>query len=1084
VDGASIPLPARDSAAPPRTPRSSGPSLQVAADPDVDLSENRRLVTVMFADLSGSTALGEELDPEDLRRVLTTFFTALAAEIQRFGGTVDKYIGDAVMAVFGAPVAHEDDAERAISAALAMHSAIERMNGDLERHHGQRLALRIGVNTGEVVAGLLHGDTQGAYTVVGDTVNTAQRFESAAPLGEIIVSQSTWNLARSAFEFEMLAPLLLKGKAEPQMAYRVLRRRVDEPLVPVEASPLVGRQAELNLLRAALADGMAGHGRAVHVVGEAGVGKTRLLREFRGALDSTILQVVARCASFEQQTPYALMARLLRSAVNLRPGDDETTARAALIQAFTALDYALEGSSLTLLLDVLGYGERGTFEADTMRRVLVSHARLLLSRGTQFAPLVVVTEDLHWIDSASSTVLAQVVRDLGSRACLFISTARVGWTPPWQATQVQLDSLSAADARAFMERLFDSVMDDTVAEAILERTGGNPFFIEEVVRELSDSQVLVQRGGRLAASTGQTPRVPATVQEVIQARLDRLPDPARRVLHPASVCGRSFWYSLIERLVSHAPLPAQLALLERESFVLQIMVEPERTYIFRHALIQEVTYQSQLQSQRRTLHGAVGAAIEALYADRLDELVDMLAYHYARSDEHATARQYLLRAGHRADRLYANEEALAYFRDALRHSADDALARALAFEGLGDVQRRTGAYDDALASFRSALDLRSADEPIPRATLLRKSGTVHQLRGNSATAVDTLAAALDYLPDTADRERALVMIEIGQVHWQQGRFEAAIDSLAHAVQRAEQAGDDDAHAAALRQLGTVHVLRGDANLGLSLYQRSLELYERLDDVFGQGNVLNNIGVVHRRAGRYAEAHRAHMSALSIRVRIGDPLGIGTSRNNLAQLHLNRGSLAEAEVDYQAALDLWQSIGYAFGVAMTRAGLGIACVEQGSYHAGREHLHTALREWEQLGSRTYVSETQRYLALAYVPDDAVVALEWAERAVSTAREMHAADQEGVALQVLGRVRLARGEADQAIPILEQSRDLLSGTTERQELGRTLAALGQAYSALTRTDPRWIAGEGLVAEAHEIFVDLGAELDLVRLRQLPA
>src|SRR5207253_1325303 len=249
----------------------------------------------LFADLTDSTPLGERLDPEDLRNYLTDYFAATSRHIQRFGGTVEKYIGDAVMAVFGAPVAHEDDAERAIDAALAMHEAVKLLNDDLERKHGVRTRMRIGINTGEVVAGLLTGEVQGAYTVVGDTVNTAQRFESAAPHDGILVSEPTWRLTRRAFDFEQIPPLVLKGKAEPQKAYRVLGRRYSD--LDSAATPLIGRTSELGKLKDQLALAADGSGSLLHVTGEAGVGKSRLLREFRAAVAPEVLQIVARCAS-------------------------------------------------------------------------------------------------------------------------------------------------------------------------------------------------------------------------------------------------------------------------------------------------------------------------------------------------------------------------------------------------------------------------------------------------------------------------------------------------------------------------------------------------------------------------------------------------------------------------------------------------------------------------------------------------------------------------------------------------------------------------------------------------------------------
>jgi len=272
-------------------------SLQVRHIARAALGEQRKVVTILFADLSGSTVLGERLDPEELRGVLTSYFNELSHQIQRYEGTIDKYVGDAVMAVFGAPISHEDDAERVINAALAMQQSIGHLNEDLDRRHHVRLSLRIGINTGQVVAGLLAGDVQSAYTVVGDAVNTAQRFEAAAPLGEILVSADTRRLAIHSFEFEQTAPLTLKGKAERVVGYRVLRRRYEE--IAPEATQFIGRTAEIDHLRRAITDAVLGRGRVVNIIGEAGVGKSRLVGELRANLGSGIDRMTVRGGSFE-----------------------------------------------------------------------------------------------------------------------------------------------------------------------------------------------------------------------------------------------------------------------------------------------------------------------------------------------------------------------------------------------------------------------------------------------------------------------------------------------------------------------------------------------------------------------------------------------------------------------------------------------------------------------------------------------------------------------------------------------------------------------------------------------------------------
>src|SRR5256712_2580708 len=386
----------------PEPARIESSSLQATAETDEALLEQRKVVTILFADLSGSTPLAEKLDPEELRTILGGYFGALARQIQRYEGTIDKYIGDAVMAVFGAPISHEDDAERAIRAALAMQRSIQTLNDDLERQHGVRLSLRIGVNTGEVVAGLLGGDVQSAYTVVGDAVNTAQRFESVAPLNQVLVSETTRRLALHAFEFETLPPVTLKGKAEPVAAYRVIRRRDDE--IEPDVSPLIGREAELATLRAALEGAVAGAGRLVHIRGEAGVWQSRLPTQFRLALGPDIERMSGRCASYETNTPYALLAELIRGAFRLHAVDDAAAPRPAILPGPRRVGAAPPAGAAALLLDIVGVNRRTAIEPEQTRRLLLLVLRTVLERASQQRPVVIVPEDLPWCDPASRPV--------------------------------------------------------------------------------------------------------------------------------------------------------------------------------------------------------------------------------------------------------------------------------------------------------------------------------------------------------------------------------------------------------------------------------------------------------------------------------------------------------------------------------------------------------------------------------------------------------------------------------------------------------------------------------------------------------
>lgn len=1021
-------------------------SLQVPALGAVALGEQRKVVTVLFADLSGSTPLAEKLDPEDLRRVLASYFNQLARQIRRYEGTIDKYVGDAVMAVFGAPLSHEDDAERAIRAALAMQEGIAKLNDDLEREHGVRLSLRIGINTGEVVAGMLGGDVQSAYTVVGDAVNTAQRLESVAPLGQVIVSDGTRRLALHSFEFEALEPVTLKGKAERVPAHRVLRRR-DEEIEP-DASPLVGRVPELARLREIFADAMTGKVQVAHLSGEAGVGKSRLTHEFRAELAGGVQRMTARCASFETNTPYALIAGLLRGVFRIHSADDRSRAREAVAESLGRLGSAPDEGSIDLLLDVLGYGESAPRDPQLKQRLLIAILRKLLVTGGSRAPFVVVAEDLHWIDNGSLHVMTELVRELPAGVKgMFITTARAPWAPPWQAHRIDVEPLDDTQARALIEAIVEIGIEDDLAAAILERTGGNPFFIEEVVRELQSARALREDAGRMTGADVKR-TLPATVQEVLEARLDRLGDGAKRVIRPAAVIGRSFWVRLLERLVA-GPLAPGLTTLEQEAFIAARAVAPELTYVFRQALIQEVAYETQLLSDRRRSHGEIASAIESLYADRLDEFVDLLAYHYERSEDARRAVHWLVRAADRAKGLFANAEALALYRAALARAPEGAGTDSAGgiLERIADVQMLTGQYDNALGSLALAGERGADAEPTVRARHLRKRASAWLMKADYPATSDALEQARAALGGASDLEAAQIELQAGQLAWRRGDYDGARSALSAAVVAAtvrvgQSPGADEVLAEGLKQLGNVSFLAGKREDAETHYRGSLEIYERIKDTAGVANIHSNLGVVYRRMGRWDDALRENAASLQLRQRMGDPWGIGTIHNNIGEVYRTRGEFASAIAAYEGAIDVWQPIGYTAGVALALTGLGAAITESGDAARGREVLRDAEERWTKLGSTTYLPDLYRFIASAELSlGDHEAATNAAERSLALARAASAKHQEAMTSRVLGEIAAARGERSLARELLEGSRDALLALGEPAEVARTEVALAR-------------------------------------------
>ena len=992
-------------------------SLQVAGHKEYVLQEERKIVTVVFADVVVTSG---QLATDAIRPVLNAYFGDVAREIQHYGGTIDKYIGDAVMAVFGAPVSHDDDGARAIGAALGIQSALARRNAELERDHGVRLAARIGVNTGEVVAGLLPGAVV-AYTITGDTVNTAQRIESAAPPGAVLVSDTTRDLARHGFVYEPVAPLTLKGKSQPVPAFKVLRR--ERRAAPREGTPLVGRTEELARLQGLVTAALRGDGRLAHLHGEPGVGKTRLVGEVLTSLPRETGRLRARCVSYESDTPYALVADILRRAVGLALSDDEEQARQALSRALASTSVDERPAALAVLLEVLGFPATSSLTPEAKRRLIVAQLRAQLERRAQ-GGLVVLLEDLHWLDAASADALREVSAALPRLACLLLSTSRTA-AVPWTAEVIELRPLADVSATAMIERLAPS-LDEPTKALVLDRTAGNPFFIEEVA---------------YAMATGRSATVPASVQDLLEGRIDALDAESRTVAQRASVIGRRFSMRVLARVADGVALERSIATLEGERFVEPRERIPERTYGFRHGLVQEVAYRMQLIAQRRHAHVAVGDAYTALYEGRLDEFVDVLAYHYGRGDHDPKALTWLARAGDRARSLYANEEAMAYYRSAVERAPDGEgpLEAGSLLERIGDVQLVVGKYDDAVASFEQA----RGRIPVPTrpvdARLHRKTAQARRTQGRYDDALAAFERARAALGGQDHAELAWIELGIGRLHHLRADFAAASAHAERGITVARRFDEQVAVAEGLMQVGVAATRIGDARRAAELFAQSRDAFERLEHLEGIGTVRINLGIALTRLGRYDAAAVELESALATWRRIGAPLRVGDCWNNLGDIHREAGRPAQAIAAYEHAIETYAAIGNE-RVALALIGLGDALVQAGRPAEGRQKLEEALDRYTRIGTTPYHSELYRFLSEAHVAlGDLAEAEAAAGSALSYARASGARHHEASAGRVLGKIALARGDRARARELLEASRATFEELGEGGELARTLEVL---------------------------------------------
>jgi len=644
------------------------------------LEGERRQVTVLFADVAGFTTLAEKLDPEDVHKIIDRCFELITAEVHRFEGTINQYTGDGVMSLFGAPIAHEDSPRRAVHAALGIQRALRDLSKELQGTKGLALQMRIGLNTGPVVVGKIGDDLRMDYTAVGDTTNLAARMQQMARPGSVLVTEATHKAIAGFFETLDLGEVQVKGRA-PVRAFEVLRPRGRrarlDAAVERGLTPLVGRDRELATLLDLFQKVKSGQGQVVLVAGEAGIGKSRLLFEFRRALaqapeNTTWLE--GACISFGQSIPFLPLIDQLRQNFRIEEFDGEPEIIAKVehgMRRMGELEAQIPYMRSLLSVDP-GDPTVSTMEASARRKKIFEAVRAMALRGARLRPLILVFEDLHWVDSSTEEYLSFLMDSVAGLPLMLVLTHRFGYTPPFGSrsfsTTLTLGSLSEIEAIAIAGGVLGTAdFPQELKAALLEKAEGVPLFVEEVTKTLLDLGVLRRENGSYRMVKGISEvSVPDTIQEIIMARLDRLGEEGKRTVQLASVIGRQFLRRLLERI---AGITDRLEGLLRELKALEIIYEqgllPEPAYIFKHAVIQDVAYQSLLKERRKELHRAVGHAIEELYPDRLSDHFEELAYHFSQGEEWTKAFDYLGRSGDKAKDAYANQVALDFYARAL-----------------------------------------------------------------------------------------------------------------------------------------------------------------------------------------------------------------------------------------------------------------------------------------------------------------------------------------------------------------------------------------------------------------------------------
>ena len=997
-----------------------------APAPAVGADADRRAATVLFADLSGFTTISERLDPEDVRRLQTDLFGALRGVIDRFDGYPEKFIGDAVVAVFGAPVAHEDDPQRALRAALEMHVCAAELSERWRDQLGAPLALHIGINTGRVVAGRLGTAADAAYAVTGDAVNTAARLQSAAGAGQTLVSSATHQLTEREFAFEAAGMLALKGKAEPLQVYRLLdvhdARPTDLRGLAAQGleARLVGRDVELaQVLSAALrvADGRA---QVVSLVAQAGVGKSRLvdavLERLRGAAgfeQATVRRVVSSSVG---PRPYGLTAGLFVEGYGIGPADSLESARAKVEHGMRAIDAG--DAEIELVVPVVGYilglqsVERSSeIEPERLKRQIAMTLRTVLERRLAKGPLVLVLEDLQWADAASIEAIPTLADWLCERPLLVVLTGRPPFDPAaldcGRVTHsvLRLEPLADRAIESLLAAFFgagaESPFEHALQERIVRQAGGNPLYLEEVVRGLISNGILTRGADgrwRCDAAAGNV-EVPSSIEGLLLSRMDRLPPAARRTLQSAAILGPLFESALLGAVDEAAADPALLALLCDAELLVPVAVaapaapHPAPRYRFASTMAHDVAYQNLLLRRRTELHQRAGTVLEGVHGTQPARLEDLeaLGHHFSHGEDRERGARYLVSAGDWARGIYANEDALRYYARALAilesGRARDEPALAAIREHMGDLLGPIGRRDEARAQFDTMLAwARTGAHAICEARMQRKLAGLHWDAGERERSFACLREGLRLLGGDSEAvaidldtgiELAHLCQEMGRLSFRTGDNQEAVEWTGRALQHAERAaglgqGDADRSRTAAAAISHAH---------------------------------NTLGAALARLDRPAEAVR----------------------------HIERSvAVAEAAGLLQAACRSYANLGVLY--ATLDPGRAVQTCRLG--------LETAQKIGD-LGfqSRLYANLAVAYCALTQRCDDD--GLRAAQSAIDLDRQLGQIDHLAVPLIVLGQIHQCHGEFDKALRYYEEARGLAEEMGEPQLMFPCYEGLATVY-----------------------------------------
>ena len=930
----------------------------------------RKQVTVMFCDMEGYTNLTDKLGSEETYSMMDQVYEILIHKVHDYGGTVNELTGDGIMALFGAPIALEEAPQRAIRSALAIHREINKFSEQLKSENKiLSIRMRVGVHTGPVIVGTLGNDLRVEFKAVGDTVNLASRMEGLAEPGTTYVTEETFKLTEGFFRFEALGEKKIKGKEEPVKVYQVIAPSTRRTRFDVSAerglTPFVGRERELELLLDGFERVKAGKGQAFSIVSEAGVGKSRLLYEFRKAVaneDITFLE--GKCLSYGRGVAYHPVIDILRSTFEILEGEKDQGIREKVKKGLKLIGVD-EASILPYLLELLSVKDSGidqiSMSPEAKKDRIIEACRRIVLKGSEIRPLIIAFEDLHWLDKNSEDVLRNHLESIPGSRVLLIFTYRPEFVHTWGAksyhNQLTLHRLSNRESLEMVNHILGTKeIEKTFEELILQKTEGVPFFIEEFIKSLKDLKIIEKKNNtyQLIKDIRQV-AIPSTIQDVIMARVDSLSEGAKEVLQTGSVIEREFSHPLISRVTGlpEKELLSNLSILKDSELLYERGIYPQSNYVFKHALTREVVYDSILAKREKKLHEEIGNAIEELYKDNLSEHYEVLSEHFIKSENYTKAAEYSRLAGKKAEKA-------ASFQDAIAH----AKKRITCVEKLpltDEGQRKVVDARTALAFYLGQLnyyfDAREAIDPIidlatkqgykKRLCQIRTiQGVCHyMLEENFPAAFQAFEEALKISDEIKD-----ILTSSYANHWfgMALSYNCEFDKAIFYMQKALDIN------IAGKSLWGIAITKGNLayfcyfypgriNIGFQTTADALRIAEESGDIMSKGYVYSSHGIFCYARGLFEEAERHLLRGIEFCERINEKGWKTNAHIFLAETYFATGDFPSAKDHYEKVCELFKHTRLMpSSVDMARAGVARSRVMNNEREVDLESLYTNSR----------------------------------------------------------------------------------------------------------------------------------------------